>query len=201
MDAKKLKVESIPSWMSDVMQGICYWIGHRKSYYRQHPLSEGALTAELCNLIASGIDGTLSCETPYKSLVKNLKSRERLDILIDESVTGGQVIAIEVKRGSASKVDINKDVIRLAALKKANQQYRTFLMLVSEDKLPQQLPWIAEDQAGHTTIKANTKTIILHDESAEPYICLKVRRVCKAMGSTKPKQVHSAILVEVFNCK
>lgn len=201
MGTKKLKVDSIPNWMNDVMQGMCYWIGHRRSYYRQHPLSEGALTAELCNLIASGIDGTLSCETPYRSLVKDLKSRERLDIFVNETANGGDITAIEVKRGSASKIDINKDIIRLAALKKANQNYKTFLMLISEDKLPQQLPWITEDQPGHSAIKANTKKIILHDENAEPYICLKVRRVCKAMGSTKPKQVHSAILVEVFNCK
>lgn len=40
-----------PRWARKLLQGITYWIGHRRSLYDQYPLGESAFAAEFCNLI------------------------------------------------------------------------------------------------------------------------------------------------------
>ena len=47
-NAKKIssKINPLPVWLSDVMQGICYWVGHRRAYCRHHDLVEGAVVVE-----------------------------------------------------------------------------------------------------------------------------------------------------------
>jgi len=40
-----------PRWTQRALQGVAYWMGHRRCLYRDYPLSEGALVAEVCNLI------------------------------------------------------------------------------------------------------------------------------------------------------
>lgn len=205
----KAKTKALPSWLSDAMQGICYWVGHRRSYYRHYSLMEGAIVAELANLIHSqiGSNDYLFCEVPYKDLnVKNGSSNDlktRLDLLVSHEPVDGKydsqnLIAIEVKRGTASMEAINQDIIRLANLKRVRPEIATFLMIVSENKLPTQRPWIKKDEDGTLKIMANSLAMDLADQTGKVVARYKVRRVCKALASTQPKSGHTAILVEVM---
>jgi hypothetical protein len=45
----------IPAWVDDALQGITFWIGHRRAMYRHSDLTEGAIVAELKNLINHGL--------------------------------------------------------------------------------------------------------------------------------------------------
>jgi hypothetical protein len=53
-----------PRWTQRALQGVAYWMGHRRCLYRDYPLSEGALVAEVCNLIYANLPDHLElhCE-------------------------------------------------------------------------------------------------------------------------------------------
>lgn len=83
-------IERLPYWAEDVLQGIAFWIGHRRTYYRYHPLTEGAITAELCNLLNAKLRNgeQLTCEVMYRKLIKKTGTKwgdERVDLLIEQS--------------------------------------------------------------------------------------------------------------------
>jgi len=206
-EAKTQKVESLPVWMSDVMQGICYWMGHRRAYYRHHDLVEGAIVGELANLIHAniGLDDQLSCEVPYKSLIKDFVPgapySERLDLLIKEKSASGEekLTAIEVKRGKAAPSLVLEDIMSLSILKDIRPDISTFVLIVCENKLPTNTPWIAADEDGTSRITANTKIMPMFTGHGHLIGHVKVRRVCKALASLKPKAGHTAILIEVLS--
>ncbi len=54
----KTKLKKQPSWVERALQGVAYWMGHRRCLYRDYPLSEGALVAEVCNLIYANLPDT-----------------------------------------------------------------------------------------------------------------------------------------------
>lgn len=200
---------TLPSWISDVMQGLCYWIGYRRTYYRHHKLVEGAITAELSNLINSKInhDQYIHCEALYKNLGLRFPSgmarNFRLDLLITKSneknikLFDGDV-AIEVKRGVAPKKEILEDLRWLLMLKRANRNLRTYLLIVSEGEPPKQFEWFSKKSDGKIELKASRKVFKFDGIKPSTKGKCKVRRVCKAIASTKPKQSHTAVLIEVF---
>ncbi len=201
------RVDALPGWMSDVMQGICYWVGHRRAYYRHHGLVEGAIVGELANLISANIgrDDQLSCEVQYRDHMPfwtpRLDSNIRLDLLVREKLARGKekLIAIEVKRGTALESEVLNDILRLTQLKSCDPSISTFVLIVSEAKLPKNSPWIAADEDGTSKITANPRTMTLMAGSKEQACYVKVRRVCKALASLKPKSGHTAILIEVLS--
>lgn len=203
------KFDRIPSWVDPVLHGLCYWIGHQRSYFSDYPLLEGAITAELCSLLNSKInhdaDGYIYCEVMYKLITGfDEPDQRRADLMIAKtekylmSVDRNDLqetlnTVIEVKRGSASKKDIEKDLQRLAHVKHLKPNVRAFLIIVSEGKLPNQHDWFAESEHDVT---ASKKAIEIDGKDA---VC-KVRRVCKVTSSLKSKtSFHSAVLVEVEN--
>jgi hypothetical protein len=135
-----------PTWSGKALQGITFWIGHRRSLYNHYPLGESAFVAELCNLIFAHLDKdhVLQCEVMYSELAKGKKlpdiftKRARADIVVlKKSASQEEPIPkyiIEVKRGSAATKDINTDLRRLSAIKKMKPRYRTMLFIVSEAK-------------------------------------------------------------------
>lgn len=144
---KKMRLENhgrLPRWLASAAQGITYWIGHRRSMYYQHDLTEGAIVGELCNLIQANLKDTeeLHCEKPFTKLVKDLRlgqnwGAERVDLVVVGA--GGRsdyVAAIEVKRANSSRSLIVQDLRKLAFLKKLRPTMRTFLVLVSQGKRP-----------------------------------------------------------------
>jgi len=68
-------------------------MGHRRCLYRDYPLSEGALVAEVCNLIYTNLPEGLQllCEVQYSSflnsgsLPKILRGKIRADLVVAET--------------------------------------------------------------------------------------------------------------------
>lgn len=143
-----MKKPRIPPWARKAIQGITYWIGHRRSLYDQYPLGEAAFVAELCNLVYAHLDSTtyvLRCEVGYKELAGDTKlpsflgKRARADIVVFKKppTKDGTAIPkyiIEVKRGSAPAREINNDLKRLAEIARLTTDCRTMLIVVSEAK-------------------------------------------------------------------
>jgi hypothetical protein len=137
-------LERIPLWSQKALQGITYWIGHRRSLYDHYPLGESAFVAELCNLIFAHLRGhVLRCEVQYNEIAgeTNLPNevfgrRARADLVVfDNTDDASNPIAkyiIEVKRGSAPKREINNDLRRLLEIKRVIPECRTFLFVISE---------------------------------------------------------------------
>jgi len=210
--------KEIQSTLHEAMQGLCYWVAHRHSYYYKHPLPEGAIVAELANLIEGRLPTGqhLFCEIPYKNIFDHKSkvdyfkesrfSDARMDLLIAsekvsvESVRKhdfghGSNTVIEVKRGDTLKAPFFQDLLKLAAVKRLSPNISTFLLLVSENKLPSQLKFFANTGRGNAVDAVATRQKSYVDAIEGD---VAIRRVCKAMASSKAKQVHTAVLVEVL---
>ncbi len=195
-----------PDWTDCVLQGLAYWIGYKKQYYRHYPLSEGAIVGEVLSLLASNLDRDilLESEVMFKNFCTDWKGNGRADIVISKKnnqidIQNNLNIIIEVKREEAPKHQINKDLERLAKFKEQceNSDKRCFLILVSQGKRPSD--FVTENgNAKHAEIKIpNSKFCIA-----------KTRRVCKAIskfdklnGNTTikaAKDAHYACLIEVL---
>jgi hypothetical protein len=141
-----MKLLDVPNWSRKSLQGITYWIGHRRSLYDRYPLGESAFVAEICNLIFAhlGKDYELQCEVMYKELSDGkplpaiFGKRARADIVVSEKSSRGSDpvprFVIEVKRGSAPTKEIDNDLQRLAAIARIDRGLRTMLFVVSEAK-------------------------------------------------------------------
>ena len=200
------------------MQGLCFWVAHRHSYYYKHPLPEGALVAEFANLLEGRLPANnhLYCEILYKNtLARPAQSKDfgtsrfqdcRADLLIATEAVSTKTIrthdfsksveaVIEVKRGTASKATLSDDLSRLHYVKSLNPDISSYLLIASESTLPTQLPLFSKTarQSAAEATATNRKIFI---EKIDSHVA--VRRVCKAMASSKAKQVHSAVLVEVL---
>ena len=143
-----------PSWLKSAAQGLAFWIGHRRSIYSRHEMSEGALAAELGNLIHAHLRDkdkfSLRYEQPYQKLlpdgveVKDVTDQARSDMSIWEYYTPKGAkrrrrtprYVIELKRASASNARIDRDLRRLAAIAENSENVRAFLCIASEENRP-----------------------------------------------------------------
>src|ERR1035437_7423551 len=143
------KLKKQPIWVERALQGVTYWMGHRRCLYRDYPVSDGALVAEVCNLIYANLPEALQlrCEVQYSTFVECnpmpeiLKGRIRADLVVAEKSArrGADPIPkfiIEVKRASAPTRQINADLSRLSAVSRACPDIRTFMFLISEANPP-----------------------------------------------------------------
>ncbi len=99
----------LPLWVRRALQGVAYWIGHRRCLYKGYPLSEGALVAEVCNLIFANLpkDYGLRCEVQYSTFGErhNNAKRDRADLVVYKKASSGKEkstpkFIIEVKRAT-----------------------------------------------------------------------------------------------------
>ncbi|WP_299776852.1 hypothetical protein [uncultured Roseobacter sp.] len=196
-----------PRWAEKALQGIAFWIGHRRSIYEGYDLSEGAIVAEICNIVYAHLsDGQiLRCEVPLSEISPssiNIPSRGRppsADIVIQRKTSGASIkgttsnkytteYVVEVKRASAQKNDINKDIERLADVKACNPEIGAFLIIVSEARRPDRFV----TQSGNARRKREKI-----EEKSQLYI---PRRAKKAGHSfSRIEKAHFACLVEVIN--
>ena len=121
-----------PSWAERALQGLVFWVGHRRALYHHYPLSEGALVAETCNLIHANLDQDkrLLCERQYLKLLpaghrlEAVHAKSRADIVVVRRPTQKQAdgpgslvnsleAVIEVKRASAPSLN-NSSTIAIA---------------------------------------------------------------------------------------
>jgi len=184
---------ALPNWIFPPLQGITFWVSHRRTIYPKYPLGESALIAELCNLTQTHLpnDHELKCEVSYKSLSNKLKfdinltKRARTDLVVYFMEKPSYVF--EVKRASAGNKNIEKDLLRLAKLKFCNSSIRVFLIIVSEAQRPEN--YVSNKGVA---IRGNNK---LNGTKAR----WRVRSVKKAAHSFKNKNSASyACLIEVL---
>ena len=194
-------------WAERALQGLVYWIGHRRAMYEGYPLSEGALVAETCNLIQSALhhDKALLCEQTYRKIFPPdavrtfIEDNWRTDLVIadgqikdheEDDVSGFIDYLIEVKRLAAGWADIQRDMKRLhEAIRLSRPEARGLLFVVSESKRPDRF----------VTAEGASKKGPTQFEGGGWYV---VRRTCKAaakFGSTE--DAHYACLIEVFHEK
>ena len=125
------KLPEIPKWLRDALQGLPFWIGHRHSLFSSYPLAEGALVGEACNLIQANLPGELILlpECMYRNLVpkgaplEGVTGRARADLVLcdklarkigrEGNISQHVKFVIEVKRGTASKKEIDSDLVKL----------------------------------------------------------------------------------------
>lgn len=148
-ECETIRERDWPKWAEVALQGVTYWIGHRRAQYPHHPLTEGALVAELCNLIYGKLPDAqlLKCEVMYAELLAEaqpspntiLSERARADLVIVEATKGAETprFVIEVKRSSAGDSQINADMRRLAEVRRRLKGVRTYLFVVSEARRPE----------------------------------------------------------------
>ena len=188
------------------MQGLVYWIGHRHSLYHGHPLTEGALVAEVCNLLHAnlGANEILLCEEQYSrltangELLENLPPLARADLVVVAGITrkraaseetlASHVVAVaEVKRALASKAEIDQDLDRLAKLKLNTPDVRAFLVVVSESQRPDRF------------VTPNGNARRAEKKIAGINAHYSVVRVCKANAASRSsKSAHYGCVIEVF---
>jgi hypothetical protein len=193
-------LEKWPTWAERALQGIAYWIGHRRCLYRHYPLSEGALVAEVCNLIHANLPDklSLSCEVQYSSLIHRdekpteLTDRARADLVVAEKAINPDDEAtpkfiIEVKWASAPKAQIDADLRRLSAVRGIRPDLRTFLFVISEAQRPARF-------VGENGMSVLGKHPIPQSEGH-----FRVRRTWKAAHAyTKRDRAQYACLIEVY---
>ncbi|HEY1707103.1 MAG TPA: hypothetical protein VGG10_02475 [Rhizomicrobium sp.] len=168
--------------------------------YKDYPLSEGALVAEICNLLHTNLPDDLSllCEVMYTKFlpgevqVDELTQRARADLVVATSSSlGNDAVAakfvIEVKRASAPKSQIDADLKRLSAVRRAHGKVRTFMFLVSEAERPDRF-------VNADGVSRSGKHKIPHSSGY-----FRVRRTVKAAHAfTKKGKAQYACLIEAF---
>lgn len=197
------------TWLENALQGLVFWIGHRRAMYRHYPLAEGALVAEVCNLLCAHLPNGLKLHPevmyrrilPESTALSQMGPQARADlVVIDSAISGGgrnqnissQVrIVIEVKRARAGMKLIREDLARLRSVVKASGgQVRGFLIVVSEAGCP------------HDFVKGGKSLPGLHPIQNAARLeegSFRVRRTVKASASFSEKaSAHYACLVEVF---
>ena len=192
-----------PFWAEQALQGITYWIGHRRCLYRHYPLAEGALVAEVCNLIQANLKGPfiLRCEVRYEELLPGiaksgiLTQKARADLVIVEKPKGrdkpSPKFIIEVKRATASKGQIDNDLQRLAAVRNHHRAIRAFLFIIAEAKRPNRFV----NKQGATRKER-------YSIPNCPQNHFRVRRTCKAIHASKAiSTAQYACLLEVYRHK
>lgn len=198
--SKKSKQKKYPAWLDRALQGITYWVGHRQSLYRGYHLSEGALVAELCNLIYANLpkEFKLRCEVQYSDIVapaplpEKLRGRQfRADLAIFDRSAGRDKeptprFVIEVKRAAAPQQQIDDDLDCLAEFHKQFPNIRPLLVVISESRRPKQFV----TQNGHSIRKRKA----IGDTGYESSVIL-TRKAAHSYG--KRDKVHYACVVDV----
>jgi hypothetical protein len=208
MAQDKKTLQPLPRWALTAIQGLAFWIGYKRSLYRDYPMSEGALVTELRSLIHANLSDRyrLVCEVGYAKLVKAGVSRPtiiagkaRADLVIEKDVESrqapGTMISVpfavmEFKRAGAPAAQIMKDLQRLAALKSVRPSVRVFLLVLSDSA-----------RNGKFVTEAGISRGGLHRiDGARGYY--KVRRTLKAAPAYTNKEIANyACIVEVFTDK
>jgi hypothetical protein len=197
----KTTIETYPTCVQKAFQGVTYWIGHRRCLYRDYPLSEGALVAEVRNLIHANLpdNWVLLCEVQYSKFVWHterptvLTERARVDLVIAEKApqVGGEPtpkFIIEVKRAAAPTAQVNADLRRLAEVRGECPDIRTFLFVVSEAQRPTRFV----DEEG--------KSFLGKQKIPDSNGYYRIRRTLKAAHAfTKRDRAQYACLLEIYS--
>jgi hypothetical protein len=195
-------LEIPPIWFRKSLQGLAYWVGHRCSIYSGWALSEGALVAELCNLIHAHLSDayTLRCEVSYPNFLKksysHIGDKARVDLSVWRTVTDRDGkkrsrprFAIEVKRAKSAKGRIDEDLQRLAAIAEESTGIRAFLCVVSEKHLPDRFVSSQGNRKLEPVPIVGTKS---------SYQVISVVKAAASFNRERIDQAHYCCIVEVL---
>ncbi len=133
-----------PYW-GPVLQGVSHWIAYKKQYFDGHLLLEGAIIAEVTQLLSSKLDNSLrlNCEIMYKDIFEQLSSQKRCDLVIYQKGEDYSCVkeVVEVKRFEISKKnenlkEIQKDMEKLSQLLHMSPQVSLYIAVFGQHKLP-----------------------------------------------------------------
>jgi len=193
------------AWMETALQGLAFWIGHRRAMFRHYPLPEGALVAEACNLLQANKPDSvvLIPERMYRNLVttgklpEDISSQARADLVVcdldarqadrNQNISNYVKFVLEVKRGDATERLIKEDLRRLQSFLQASpSDVRAFLLVASEARTPGMFVKNGQSIRRRVSIDGTTGYFM-------------VRRTLKAAGSfSKQSSANYVCLVEVF---
>jgi hypothetical protein len=176
----KSGAKPVPEWLVRAMQGVVFWMGLKRAYYKRYKLSEGALVDELTSLLAaalgaSGLGYKVTRELKRERLVPSTSKKKALgrkpavDIAVERGGKGRPappIACIEVKRAGQSYLG---DIDKLARYRaNGGGVWRGFVLVIAERKPS----FVTEDGfAPKKTFETSAKN------------AYAVRRVCKALTS------------------
>jgi len=189
--------------IEDSLQGVAFWMGYRNTTCHKYVFTEYSLVNEFSSLLKSllGKEYIIKREEKYSNHFPEIKKGDKMDLFITDK-NGKKYAVIEVKRWRVknrttkegdeerryiSEIEIKKDIIRLAKLKR-NNDIPCFFILISERARPAE--YVGENG---NAVKKEFKI--------EGYDDLKysVIRVLKASASFKEKEnAYYCCLVEIF---
>ena len=146
-------MNELPKHWHSTLQGLSYWIAYKRQYFSRHLLPEGAIVAELTQLLSANIETgmKIECERMYKSFGYKEFGQGRMDIAIGKITDTEKAKAkkgkrrstidelhemVEVKRYEGDKKKLFKDMEKLALVSDENNEVRKFLVVVGQNKLP-----------------------------------------------------------------
>jgi len=149
-------MNDVPAHWGNVLQALAHWVAYKKEYFHGHLLPEGAIVAELTQLLSAKIDvkQKLECERMYKEFDSSIKTTIRADIVIGDKpaklkdMQGGVqkhihleqlTEVIEVKRYEGRWDKTLADFKKLARLKGIKSDLRLFQVIVAQQRLPEKL--------------------------------------------------------------
>lgn len=173
-------------------QALSFWIGYSHELYWQRDLVEAALVTELLKLLNAKKRKEMALFPEFHlndpellKNSKNIKSKERIDIVIKEY--NKIQYAIEIKRAKAPKEEILEDVRRLMRIKSHNEKIKCLLIIASQKNRPAK--FVAKNGC------AAKGTICYREE----YPC-KVRRVLKSNHTFKnTRSANYVCIIEILN--
>jgi hypothetical protein len=193
------KPKDWPKWAEHALQGVSFWIGHRRTMFPGYPLSEGALVAELCNLIHAHLpdNQTLRCEVMYSKLLERretdsksvLTERARADLVVVEKRAKSEEAkyVMEVKRLKAGNAQIDADLRRLAEVRSHLPDAHAYLFLIAEAERPSRF------------VNSNGASIRGKQSIPDCRGHFRVRRTLKAAHAySNRERAQYACLIEVF---
>jgi hypothetical protein len=193
---------NVEQYWGAALQGLAYWIAYKQQYFDGHLLPEGAIVAELAQLLAVHIPDTkkVECERLYKDREFLVDTNIRADIVISDKPEKNEDYheliqkipgsywkeIVEVKRYEQTFKNIEKDSEKLIKLYSDSQDHHLYQVVVGQGKLPDEL----------FTGDFNLRTRNIYTQSED----IDVRcRMSKKAYSTKRKNQKGvfAVLLEV----
>jgi hypothetical protein len=140
--------EEVRNAIENSLQGLAFWMGYRNTTCYEYVFSEYLLVDEFSFLLKNllGKEYIIEKEVQYSEPFPEIEKGDTMDLLITDKDSKNHAV-IEVKRWRVRdrtnnerryirKEEIEKDIIRLAEVKKINKDIPCFFILISEKARP-----------------------------------------------------------------
>lgn len=212
---KPVTFQPLPKFFEPVLQGLAYWVGYERSYFKNYHIAESAAVHEAAKLLSVHIESEqkVFCEVPYSAIKpqntqKTGTKGKHADILVakgritEDCFEFSSVdFLLEVKRYTKPYRKIAEDIEKLCDYLDEAGPYspvRAFLLVISEHIMPEMFAEIFHHDSSDTV---SAKREVFPVINREGYY-FKVRRLCKALHTDKHSDTaHFVCTVEVVRDK